>query len=72
MSYIFGMFFKSGIMSFNSSFTSSSSSDELSFFGESLGGIKGIGLVFGFGMNDDFFHFFLIFFIFCDFYYIFY
>ena len=48
------------------SFYSYSSSDELSFFGESifaesLVSIKGTRLDFGFGMNDDFFHFFLFF-----------
>ena len=49
MSYIFGMFFKSGIKSFNSY----SSSDELNFFWRIyfwgiLRGIKGIGLDFDF------------------------
>ena len=62
MSYIFEMFFKSGIMSFYSY----SSSDDYLFFGESifaesLGRLKGTGLDFGFGINDDFFIFFLFF-----------
>ena len=65
MSYIFEMFFKFGIMSFYSY----SSSDDYLFFGESifaesLGRIKGTGLDFGFGINDDFFNFFFLFFFF--------
>ena len=34
-----------------------------SIFAESLGRIKGTGLDFGFGINDDFFHFFFYFFL---------